>query len=99
MLKNIRNNLLARKKFVFPSFNFTLFTEPIVVPDGYITWSLLHRVYDRDQLLNANLRQAYQLNYRALHPGNNKQSVPLALAVFDETTSAAIRNTKLFSSM
>ena len=57
LLKNIRNNLLARKKFVFPSFNFTLFAEPIFVPDGYITWSLLYHVYDHDQLLDANLRQ------------------------------------------
>ena len=92
LFKNIQNNLLARKKFVFPSFNFTLFAEPIFVPDGYITWSLLHSVYDHDQLLDANLRQAYQLNYRALHPGNNKQNVSLALAVFDVTTSSAIHN-------
>ena len=37
-----------------------------------------------------HLRKAPKLTYRALHPGNNKQNVPLALAVFDPTTTAAL---------
>ena len=53
---------------------------------------MLHQLYERDELLQGNLRKAPQLTYKATHPGNNKQDVPLALAVFDETTSAAIRS-------
>ena len=32
------------------------------------------------------------MGYKVLHPGNNKQSVPLALAIFEETTITAIRS-------
>ena len=39
--------------------------------------------------LSANLRVAYKLTYRALHPENNKQNVDLALAIFHDTTIAA----------
>ena len=42
--------------------------------------------------LQGHLRQAPKLTYRALHPGNNKQSVKLALAIFDPTTTAAIKS-------
>ena len=38
------------------------------------------------------MRKAYKLTYKVLHPGDNKQSVPLALAIFDPTTSAAIES-------
>ena len=49
-------------------------------------------LYERDELLQGNLRKAPKLTYKAAHPGNNKQYVLLAFAVFDETTSAAIRS-------
>ena len=39
-----------------------------------------------------NLSKGYKLSYKALHPGDNKQSVPLALAIFHPTTTAAIKN-------
>ena len=32
-----------------------------------------------------------KLTYKATHPENNKQDVSLASAVFDETTTAAIK--------
>ena len=38
------------------------------------------------------MRKAPKLSYRALHPGNNKQSVPLALAIFHESTIAGVRS-------
>ena len=91
-VKNIRNNLLNNKKFVFPSFEFNLFNDCIKVPGGFVSWSMLYQLYERDELLQGNLRKAPKLTYKATHPGNNKQDVPLALAVFDETTSAAIRS-------
>ena len=39
----------------------------------------------------AHLRAAYKINSSVLHPGNNKQSVPLALALFHESTISALR--------
>jgi len=86
LLKNIRNNLLNCKRLIFPEFE----SEFIYLPAGEITWKLLHEVFEKDQLLQANLRKAHKLTYKALHPGNNKQSVPLALAIFDSTTSAGL---------
>ena len=52
----------------------------------------MHDIYDQDQTLQGNLRKANKINYKALHPGDNKQSVPLSLVVFDATTSAAINS-------
>ena len=52
---------------------------------------MLHQLHERDELLQGNLRKAAKLTYKATHPGNNKQNVPHALTVIDETTSAAIR--------
>ena len=92
LVKNCRNNLLLKKKFVFPAFSFDQFEKAINLPHGFLNWSLLHRVHEMDQKLDAHFKMAPKLNYRALHPGNNKQNVPLALAVFHETTSTAIRS-------
>ena len=91
-MKNIRNNLLNGKKFVFPPFNFDDGNLSINCPAGYITWSDLHKIYDKDQALQGNLKKAHKLSYRSLHPGNNKQNVTLALSIFDETTIAAIKS-------
>ena len=38
------------------------------------------------------MKKAPKLTLKVLHPGSNKQNVPLALAIFDETTSAAIHS-------
>ena len=92
LIKNIRNNLLNQKKFVFPAFKFDKFKDTIDVPEGYISWKMLYEVYEQDQSLQANLRKAPKLTYQALHPGNDKQNVSLALAVFDETTSTAMKS-------
>ena len=91
MIKNVRTNLLNRK-FVFPEFSCNLFRDDIHVPAGFLSWNSLYKVYEKDETLSGNLRKAHKLTYRAIHPGNNKQSVSLALAIFDETTSAAIRS-------
>ena len=45
-----------------------------------------------DLTLNAHLQKAPKLSYSVLHRGNNKQSVPLALAVFEPTTTSVIRS-------
>ena len=92
LLKNIRNNLLTSKRFIFPKFEFHLLLDPIIVPAGEMSWNLLHRVYEEDDKLTCNLRKAHKLTYRTLHPGNNKQSVQLALNIFHETTFTAIKS-------
>ena len=92
LLKNIRNNLLNSKRFIFPPVSFDEFLDDIYVPGGEVSWKLLHDIHDRDQALQGNLRKANKLNNKALHPGDNRQSVPLALEVLDSTTSAAIKS-------
>ena len=50
---------------------------------------MLHDVFERDGQLDGILKKAPKLSLKVLHPGSNKQNVPLALAIFDETASAA----------
>ena len=52
----------------------------------------MHDTYEKDCTLQANLRKTPRLNLKVLHPGNNKQSLPLALAIIHETTTAAIES-------
>ena len=73
-LKNIRNNLFNSQRFIIPSFKFDQFFDPIDVPGG----KLLHEVY-KDEKLPANMKKESKLTYKAMHPGDNKQSVPLAI--------------------
>ena len=54
-----------------------------------MAWSDLHKVYSKDNTLNAKLRKAPKLTFKALHPSDNKQNVNLAVAIFHETTIAA----------
>ena len=92
LVKNIRNNLLNEKKFVFPEFNFTVCGLHISSSSGYINWHDLNRIHERDQKLQACLRKAPKLSHKCLHPGNNKQNTSLALGIFHETTIAACRS-------
>ena len=92
LIKNVRNNLFNAKKFVFPSFTSNVQGVVINSPDGYMLWSDLHSTYDQDSKLQANLRKANKLTYRAMHPGNNKQSINLALSIFHESMIAASKS-------
>ena len=93
LIKNIRNNLLNSLRFVFPGFSFTFGDgNSVNLPDGYIAWNDPETVHRKDSNLTANLRKARDLNYSALHPLNKKQNVRLALAVFSESTIAAVRS-------
>ena len=92
LIKNIRNNLLNAKKFVFPEFSYNQGNIQLHCPQGYIGWADLYNIYDKDKELKGNLRKAPKLSYQALHPGNNKQNVLLALALFHETTIAAAKS-------
>ena len=92
LFKNIRNNLLNQKKFVFLSFQFDLFRDAIHVPDCYISWHIFHEVHERDKNLQAHLRKTPKIMYQVTHPGNNKQRVPLTLEIFRESTTAVIKS-------
>lgn len=93
LVKNVRNNLLNGKKFVFPEFKYNDHLHiSLNCPAGYVSWRDLYDLYDRDKELKGNLRKAPKLSYQVLHPGNNKQSVPLALAIIHETTIAASKS-------
>ena len=92
LIKNVRNNLMNKRKFVFPSYQFDLFQDAINVPAGYLCWGMFYDLYEQDNKLQCNLRKAPKLTFKATHPGNNKQDVSLALAIFDEKTSSAIKS-------
>ena len=92
LIKNVRNNLLNRKRFLFPNFHFRGLYDDVVVTGGEISWRLLHEVYEKDEQLEANMKAAPKLTAKVLHPGNCKQNVPVALAIFDRSTSTAIKH-------
>ena len=92
LMKNIRNNLLNRKRFLFPEFHFDGFYDELKFPGGEISWRLFHEVHERDVKLQAHLKAAPKLTSKVLHPGSCKQSVPVALAIFNESTSAGVQH-------
>ena len=98
LMKNIRNKLLNKKRFVFPEFSYddNLHIK-ISCPAGYICLGDLYDIYRKGKELNSNLRTAPKLSYLALHPGCNKQNVPLALAVIHEYTKQRLLQLEVFS--
>ena len=87
LIKNIQNNLLNAKKFVFSEFSYNKGNIQLHCSQGYIGWADLYNIYDKDKELKGNLRKAPKFSYQALlHPGNNKQNVPLILALFHDNT-------------
>ena len=62
LLKNIRNNLFNSQRFIFPSFKFDQFFDPIDVKRGEISWKLLHEVYDKDEKLPPNMKRVSKLS-------------------------------------
>ena len=51
LLKNVRNNLLSAKRFLFPPF-FHEINEygSINVPAGYLSWGDIHMIHEKDQV-------------------------------------------------
>ena len=80
------------KRFIFPQFEFSGFKDPITVPGREIAWKIFHDVFKRDVNLHASLMKAPELTKKVLNPGSCKQNVPNALAIFDETTIAAVKS-------
>ena len=90
LTKNLRNNLLRCKRFIFPAFEYDGFEDPIPFKGGRGSRKLLHNVFEKDSLLEVNLRRAPKITHKVFHLGNCKQNVPLALAIFHESSSAAL---------
>ena len=88
LMKNLRNILLKCKRFIFPPFQFSGFKDPINVSEGEIAC----KTFERDANLHVNMRKAPKVTTKVLHPGNCKQNVPNALAIFDETTITAVKS-------
>ena len=74
---------------MFPAFAFQISNTSVSSETGSIAWTDIHKIYDKDMILNAKLRKAPKLTFKALHPSENKQNVNLAIAIFHETTIAA----------
>ena len=80
-MKNIRNNLLNYKRFIFPSFKFHRFKDPINVPGGEIKWKFFHGVHEKDAVLGAKFWESSK--------PNNKGTTPIKLKTkhFDSTSN------------
>ena len=78
LFKNVRNNLLNYKRFIFPAFEYDGFEDPISFKGGQISWKLFHNVFEKDSLLEANLRKDPKITHNVLHSVNSKQNVPVS---------------------
>ena len=59
------------KRSIFPAFEYDCFEDPISFKSGQVSWKLFH-VFEKDSLLEANLRKAPKITHKVLHPGNYK---------------------------
>ena len=49
LIKNVRNNLLNSRRFVFPQFDYEKDGIEIHCPAGYLAWSDLHQILSHQQ--------------------------------------------------
>ena len=90
LIKDGRNKLLNYKRPIYPAFEYDGFKNPVSFKGGKISWKLFHDVFEKDNLLEANLRKAPKITQKVLHPGNCKENVSVVLAIFHESTSATL---------
>ena len=81
---------MTYKRFIFAAFGYDGFVDLNLFKGGEFSWKLLHFIFEKDSLLEPNLRKAPKIAHRVLHPGNCKQNVPVPLAIFHESTSTAL---------
>ena len=55
VMKNIRNNLLAKKFFQVPPLDVTVMDGVINIPPGTIRWSTFHRVHENDLAIECHV--------------------------------------------
>ena len=69
-MKNIKNDLLRARIFVFPGFDFELLGMNLSSSPGYMNWQDIHKNYDKDKKQQANLEKETKLSYKALYSVN-----------------------------
>ena len=91
LVKNIRNNWLKIKRFRVPPFEAEVDSFSVCFTEtSLIDWDILKKVFDKES--EVLLKKAPSITFQALHPSNQKQNVPLALAVFDIRNAVAIES-------
>ena len=63
LIKNWRNNLLNYKRFIFLAFEYYGFKDPISFKGGQTTWKLFYDVFEKDSLLEVNLRKSPKITH------------------------------------
>ena len=58
LIKNVTNNLLNYKRFIFPAFEYDGFEDPVSFKGAQTSWKLYHDVFEKYNLLEVNLRKA-----------------------------------------
>ena len=89
-VKNVHSNLLKCTRLLFPPFEFSGLKDLINVPGREIALKIFHDVFEAN--LHFNFRIAPKPMTKILHPDNCKQNFPNDLAMFDETTIAAVKS-------
>lgn len=77
---------------MFPLLKFNQSKDITEVKESYILWYMFYEIFKKDIHIGANLKNTLKRTYTAAHLRSNKQNVSLSLPVFDEITSAAIKN-------
>ena len=86
-------NLLNKTSLCFQSLLMMItFIIKISCSAGFTRWVDLYSICNKDKELENNFKKTPKSSYLALHPGNNKQNVRLALAVLHETKITAARS-------
>ena len=78
LIRNLRNNLLNRKRFLFPEIKSDFMLVNVTIRGAEISWGLFHKVYEKYQSLQSNPKSAIiaiQLIANVFHPGKCKQIV------------------------
>ena len=70
LIKKVRKKLLNYKRFKFPAFQYDGFQDPISFRGGQISWKLFQDVFEKNSLLEVNLRKAPKITHKVLHPDN-----------------------------
>ena len=68
LINTVRNNLLNYKSFIFPDFEYDGFKDPILLKDGQISWELFHDAFEKDSMLEDNLRKSSKDNTQSTSP-------------------------------
>ena len=63
LIKNIRNNLLNCKGFIFRSCTFYGFRYIIDLQSGKISWKIFHNIFEDDETLDFNLKKNTKIGY------------------------------------